>query len=203
MSTERELEEILAEIGLEHRAIGAPDKLESVLCAATAARISVKAAPRMRLAFTLAAVVILLAALAGVAVLWQTHIGHPSQIQQARSASPVQRTPQAIDPLTNRTQTHNLPAKPAQVRNIQKHDATPRHAPSPHRTWNSLDEFVPLPASEGLPTAAELSVVRIKLRGSDLQQYGLQTPADAAGQTMLAEFVVGEDGLPRAIRIVR
>jgi hypothetical protein len=46
-------------------------------------------------------------------------------------------------------------------------------------------------------------VVRIKLRGSDLQQYGLQTPADAAGQTMLAEFVVGEDGLPRAIRIVR
>jgi len=89
----KELEEILAEIGLEHRAIGAPDKLESVLCAATAARISVKAAPRMRLAFTLAAVVILLAALAGVAVLWQTHIGHSSQIQQARSASPVQRTP--------------------------------------------------------------------------------------------------------------
>jgi hypothetical protein len=62
---------------------------------------------------------------------------------------------------------------------------------------------VPLPVSEGLPPAAELSVVRIRLRGSDLQQYGLETPADAVAQTMLAEFVVGEDGLPRAIRIVQ
>jgi hypothetical protein len=70
-------------------------------------------------------------------------------------------------------------------------------------TSSSLDAFVPLPASEGLPTAAELSIVRIRLRGSDLQQYGLQTPADAQAQTMLAEFAVGEDGLPRAIRIVR
>ena len=69
--------------------------------------------------------------------------------------------------------------------------------------WNSLDEFVALPASEGLPPAAELSVVRMQLRGSELQQYGLQAPADGAAQTMLAEFVVGEDGLPRAIRIVR
>ncbi len=203
MSTERELEEILAEIGLEHRAIGAPDKLESVLCAAAVARKSVNAAPRMRLAFTLAAAFILLAALAGVAVLWQSHIGHQSQIQQARSVSPVRRIPQAIDPLTNITQTQNLPVRPAQLRSIQKRNATLRHLSSPRRTWNSLDEFVPLPASEGLPTAAELSVVRIKLRGSDLQQYGLQTPADAAGQTMLAEFAVGEDGLPRAIRIVR
>ena len=32
---------------------------------------------------------------------------------------------------------------------------------------------------------------------------GLEAPADAAAQTMLAEFVIGEDGLPRAIRIVR
>jgi hypothetical protein len=70
-------------------------------------------------------------------------------------------------------------------------------------TLSSLDAFVPLPASEGLPTAAELSIVRIRLRGSDLQQYGLQTPADDLAQTMLAEFAVGEDGLPRAIRIVR
>ena len=62
---------------------------------------------------------------------------------------------------------------------------------------------MPLPVSEGLPPAAELSVVRIKLRGSDLQQYGLEAPPDAVAQTMLAEFVVGEDGLPRAIRIVR
>jgi hypothetical protein len=62
---------------------------------------------------------------------------------------------------------------------------------------------VPLPVSEGLPEAGELSVVRMRLRGSDLQQYGLQAPADAAAKSLVAEFVVGEDGLPRAIRIVR
>jgi hypothetical protein len=77
------------------------------------------------------------------------------------------------------------------------------HEASNRATGNSLDEFVPLPVSEGLAPAAELSVVRIKLRGSDLRQYGLEAPADAVAQTMLAEFVVGEDGLPRAIRIVR
>jgi hypothetical protein len=57
--------------------------------------------------------------------------------------------------------------------------------------------------SEGLPPAAELSVVRIKLRGSDLRQYGLEAPPDAVARMMSAEFAVGEDGLPRAIRIVR
>jgi len=57
--------------------------------------------------------------------------------------------------------------------------------------------------SEGLPPAAELSVIRVTLKGSDLQQYGLEAPADAIAQNMLAEFVVGEDGLPRAIRIVQ
>jgi hypothetical protein len=81
--------------------------------------------------------------------------------------------------------------------------ASLRAASAQQPTWNSLDEFVALPVSEGLPPAAELSVVRIKLRGSDLQQYGLEAPADAVARTMLAEFVVGEDGLPRAIRIVR
>jgi hypothetical protein len=77
-----------------------------------------------------------------------------------------------------------------------------RHRSPQHAAW-TVDEFVSLPASEGLPPAAELSVVRMKVRGSDLQQYGLQAPADAIARTMMAEFVVGEDGLPRAIRIVR
>ncbi len=87
---------------------------------------------------------------------------------------------------------------PAQADRVRQREA-PRKQPA----WTALDEFVPLPVSEGLAPATDLSVVRIKLRGSDLQQYGLEAPADAAAQTMLAEFVIGEDGLPRAIRIVR
>jgi hypothetical protein len=79
----------------------------------------------------------------------------------------------------------------------------PNAATQSETATNSLQEFVPLPVSEGLPPAAQLSVVRVKLRGSDLQQYGLEAPADAAMRSLLAEFVVGEDGLPRAIRIIQ
>jgi hypothetical protein len=67
---------------------------------------------------------------------------------------------------------------------------------------DSLQEFVLLPVSEGLPPPSELSVVRTQMLGSDLRQYGLEAPADAAGRPLLAEFVIGDDGLPRAIRIV-
>jgi hypothetical protein len=94
-------------------------------------------------------------------------------------------------------------SKPAPLRRAGSAHAGLRDSSSKQPTWNSLDEFVALPVSEGLPAATELSVVRVRLRGSDLQQYGLEAPADAGAQTLLAEFVVGEDGLPRAIRIVR
>jgi hypothetical protein len=66
----------------------------------------------------------------------------------------------------------------------------------------SLEDFVPLPASEGLPPASAISLVRMQIEQSALQQYGLEVPAEAAPRTLLAEFVVGEDGLPRAIRII-
>jgi hypothetical protein len=105
-------------------------------------------------------------------------------------------------PSTRVTGRQSVQSKSALARSVGLDHAGLRDSPK-QATWSSLDEFVPLPVSEGLPPAAELSVVRIRLRGSDLQQYGLETPADAVAQTMLAEFVVGEDGLPRAIRIVR
>jgi hypothetical protein len=66
----------------------------------------------------------------------------------------------------------------------------------------SLADFIPLPASEGLPQAYALSLVRMRIEQSSLQQYGLEVPAENASRTLLAEFAVGEDGLPRAIRII-
>ncbi len=202
MSTERELDEILAEIGREHRAIGAPNKLEAVLCAAASGNKRATATSGTRLAWAWAAV-LLVAALVGAGVLWQTRMSHRSQMQQARSEPKPQQDVASTQASTINRDTQGVPIKAAQVRNAERKPARTREAAFHRKTWNSLDEFVPLPASEGLPTAAELRVVRMKLRGSDLQQYGLQTPADAAARTMLAEFVVGEDGLPRAIRILR
>jgi hypothetical protein len=65
-----------------------------------------------------------------------------------------------------------------------------------------MGDFVLLPASEGLPPASAISLVRMQIQQSALQQYGLEVPAEAAPKTLLAEFAVGEDGLPRAIRII-
>jgi hypothetical protein len=203
MKTDRELDEILAEIGREHRAIGAPEWLEPLLFAASGSRKSAIGQRRARFTWTLAAVVLLLAAVATGGVIWQTRRSHQQQTQQARSVPAPQLGPESRLPSTRVTERQSVQSKSALVRSAGRDHVSLRDPSPKQSTWNSLDEFVPLPVSEGLPLAAELSVVRIKLRGSDLQQYGLEAPADAVAQTLLAEFVVGEDGLPRAIRIVR
>jgi hypothetical protein len=191
MTTDRQLDEILEEIRRDHRKIGAPDSLQYLLSAAAARKKLAGGAPRLRFTWARAVALIILAAVAGLA--WRTQHRHLPQTQQARSA-PTPRVDAMVPPAEV--------AESRPVRRMAASRATHRASSTQQATW-TVDEFVPLPASEGLPPAAELSVVRMKVRGSDLQQYGLEAPADAIARTMMAEFVVGEDGLPRAIRIVR
>jgi hypothetical protein len=199
MKSEKELDEILAEIGREHRAIGAPAWLEPVLFASAGSGKRAIGKPRMRLVWGVAAAVIVLAMVAAAGVIWQT--SHRPQAQQARSVPVRQPEPEPMPASTRGTEGAAVLAKSGSVGRAVRDNA--RDSAPKQAAWNSLDEFVALPASEGLPPAAELSVVRVRLRASDLQQYGLQAPVDGVAQTMLADFVVGEDGLPRAIRIVR
>jgi hypothetical protein len=218
MTTDREIDEILAEIGREHRQIGAPEKLVSVMRTAAGGKKNPIGIPGLSVAWSWAAAMIFLVAVAIAGVMWQTRRSHPSQNQQVRSVPAPQVKPEPILPTaqvtgqqsvqsqrvqSQRVRSQSVLSQPVPVRRPGADRASLRAASAQQPTWNSLDEFVALPVSEGLPPAAELSVVRIKLRGSDLQQYGLEAPADAVARTMLAEFVVGEDGLPRAIRIVR
>jgi hypothetical protein len=201
--TDKQLDEVLEELGREHRAIDAPDSLQRVLSAAVESRKSAIGKSRMQFPWAWAAVVILLAVVTVAGAIWRSLQTHQPQTEQAHAlpAPKVSPGPLHSSPVTAR---QSVEPKAEPVREAVKARAQLRHSSPPDApTSNSLDAFVPLPASEGLPTAAELSIVRIRLRGSDLQQYGLQTPADAFAQTMLAEFAVGEDGLPRAIRIVR
>ena len=201
--TDKQLDELLEELGREHRAIGAPDSLQRVLYAEAESRKAAIGKSRMQFPWAWAAAAILLAVAAGAGVIWQSRQTDQPQTQpvQSLAAPRVSPEPWHSSPVTAR---RSVESKAEPVREAVKARAPLRHSSPPDApTSSSLDAFVPLPASEGLPTAAELSIVRIRLRGSDLQQYGLQAPADALAQTMLAEFAVGEDGLPRAIRIVR
>jgi hypothetical protein len=201
--TEKQLDEVLEELGREHRAIGAPDSLQRVLYAEAESRKAAIGNHRAQFAWASAAVAILLAVVAAAGVIWRSLQTHQPQTQQAHSLPAPQVSPGPLHTSPG-TARPIVEPKAGPVREAVKARAPLRHSSPPEApTSSSLDAFVPLPVSEGLPTAAELSIVRIRLRGSDLQQYGLQTPADSLGQTMLAEFAVGEDGLPRAIRIVR
>ncbi len=204
MTTDRELDEILAEIGREHRAIDAPQTLEAALHAEAGRRKDSIGARKLRLRWTSAAAAILLAAIATSGAIWQLRNTQRHQDHHVRSGSAPQAMPEQPLPSAQIAARNNAAARASARARRAGTDRLRFHEASPIRaTGNSLDEFVPLPVSEGLPPAAELSVVRIRLQGSDLRQYGLEAPADTVARTMLAEFVVGEDGLPRAIRIVR
>lgn len=67
----------------------------------------------------------------------------------------------------------------------------------------STTAFIPLPASAGLPPPEQTSLLRVRLQESDLRQLGLELPESLSTRYTQVEFVVGEDGLARAIRFIQ
>ena len=63
--------------------------------------------------------------------------------------------------------------------------------------------FIALPGSEALQPPMEASIVRVQMTKGDLQRYGFDIPPAVVAETIRADFFLGEDGLPRAIRLVR
>ena len=195
------LDRVLALIAREHRAVEAPRRLEAVLRAA--AGVEKEAARRVSAKWAWAVVAVLLAAMAASGALWQMRKGGKTQAHDARPAAANPARPEAAHLSPPDTAREEAVVVPTPVRKAASGHGRPRTVRGSEGSTNALDEFVQLPVSDGLPPAVELSVVRVTLKGSDLRQYGLDEPADAVAQNLLAEFVVGEDGLPRAIRIVR
>jgi hypothetical protein len=194
------LDDVMAELRQEYRSMGAPAHLE-VLLSAEAKR---KGAGTQRIplnrtwAWGLSSA--LVASLLLGAVAWELHRTRRPEGQK------VQISPHVAPSPLMQSKVSDLPAPKR-----QGDSSAVQH--TPHRAVRdeslaaadlaSIEDFVPLPASEGLPPASAISLVRMQIEQSALQQYGLEVPAEAAPRTLLAEFVVGEDGLPRAIRIVR
>lgn len=63
-------------------------------------------------------------------------------------------------------------------------------------------EFLALPGAAGLPDLESGSVVRIELPVAALPEYGVDIVPDPARSTVQADLLVGQDGQPRAIRLV-
>lgn len=63
--------------------------------------------------------------------------------------------------------------------------------------------FVTLAPYDSTVSAADLTIVRVELTGSDLRLLGAPVTEDLSDQRLLADVVVSGDGTPYALRIVR
>jgi len=207
------LDEVMAELRQEHRTVEAPAHLELILSAETEAKArSIEREPVNRIwAWGLSFA--LLASIAVVAVEWARHRVHAPEGRQVQAEEHVAPAP---DPTLGSKAADTRSPKQAGELTVVRHtharvvnddagrtELNVSNSQEPLASEEaSLGDFVALPASEGLPPVSAISLVRMRIEQSALQQYGLEVPAEAAPRTLLAEFVVGEDGLPRAIRII-
>ena len=83
---------------------------------------------------------------------------------------------------------------PSTVRTANARPADPRAA--------SSVEFVRIPGAIGLPELESGTVLRMELPLTALPEYGLDIAPDAMRSSVEADVLVGQDGQPRAIRLV-
>lgn len=70
-------------------------------------------------------------------------------------------------------------------------------------TSNGEAGYVTLAPYDSTVSAADLTIVRVELTGSDLRLLGAPLSEDFSDQRLLADVVVSGDGTPYALRIVR
>ena len=195
------LDDIIDELRQEHRAVEAPKQLEALLSVHAERRAGRSQVAPQRRAWAWGLSFVLLAGVLCAATVLEMRRSHEPVNRQTASTSPT--TPS----LHSSTETAAL-ATPASRQRVGQSSLSLRRPnalrrPEQNSREVSMDDFVALPASEGLPPASAISLVRMQIQQNALQQYGLEVPAETEPRTVLAEFAVGEDGLPRAIRIVR
>jgi len=82
--------------------------------------------------------------------------------------------------------------------------ANPRRANSrtPNPRTATPIEFVRIPSAIGLPELESGTVLRMELPLTALPEYGLDIAPDAMRTSIEADILVGQDGQPRAIRLI-
>ncbi len=128
--------------------------------------------------------------------LWVEAISHAGECPSCSSLldnSPAIQPPTATPP---QDQAQAVPQQGA---------ANPLNSPKSAQDSDaeSAQDFVPLPDSFPLLPAEEASVVRVRMRRGSLNAFGLQVNEERAADLIQVEFLVAEDGTPRAVRYVR
>ena len=189
----RPLQEALSSLREEHQEITAPDSVKRGLIALVEAGVVSRSSRRSW--FRVAAFGAALTACAAVGVFYRYH---------ATSALPV-------PPVT----LVSMPGAPLVVKSPQERptSSVPKgkspvmHTRTSQRAMTALavidvNPFITLPSSEGLPAPSMATLVRTQIRREELRQYGFDVSPTVASEIVLAEFVVGQDGLSRSVRLV-
>lgn len=198
---ENELDSILHQLRDEHRSIEAPASVEGNLVRQTQQVHPYNTGWLRRHAWGLSFALLSLAVVAGWLVV-HTRVRPAQPVEEVQTTTLA--TPQANVRQTARPpQTSRRPSAQASRRRTALPARRPRQPDFSVNQNTFTTRFVRLPTSEGLPESVQPSFVRMRILTSSLPQYGIDVPPFAPPQFVLAEFVVGEDGLPRAIRLIR
>lgn len=199
-----ELDEIFAELRREHRRTGPPEALEANLVRL----IGDERYPKKRKASVVwmwwmggaVAATILL----GI-VVWTMHRRFPQPaVAQMQSHSSVEVSSARSGP--GQAEQHNAKqiALSVKAHGSRQHGARKEAKTEPEKESGELfSRFIALPGSEGLPPPSEASIVRVQMTKGDLQRYGFEVPPAVVAELIHADFFLGEDGVPRAVRLVR
>jgi hypothetical protein len=184
MNTPNQLDQAIEALRQEHRSIQPPASLEAAIHerARLEQRSSAYKSALPLYAWSLAA-----AAIAIAVILLHPRPTRPTIETHIPSPQPPSKSLQTPPPL-------NAAVQLAPYRSHPKRRPTSHQAPP--------GQFIPLPNGIGLPEPTQAMLIRTRIDTSSLRSYGLTPPPLGAPQTILAEFLVGEDGLPRAIRLV-
>ena len=136
----------------------------------------------------------------GVAVWWLSGRAaqppsQPNALSVASSSAPSPGTPVSADASTRAV------APPAPVPARAATATTRRARPAPPAPVQ-VTGFMAIPAADGLPDFESGEIVRVGIPVSSLPAYGVEIPPDALSAAVQADFLVGQDGQPRAIRLV-
>ena len=64
-------------------------------------------------------------------------------------------------------------------------------------------DFIALPYSQSAVPLESVVVMRVQMRSNELISLGVAVPAAASSAKITADILVGQDGVPRAVRLVQ
>ena len=142
------------------------------------------------------------AVLAVAAVAWWAL---PRSEQQQPGGQPIASRSEPAAPPTVATPRPRTRAVPSEAEVLR-----PRPRPRPGlarqaRNTRTItpEGFIALPAALGLPDFESGEIVRLEIPIASLPTYGIEIPEGSRGAQVEADLLVGQDGQPRAIRVLR